>query len=98
MVGQVDIVVTPNPDRPDPVEQEEEVATEGERVEEEVDSEEEDNMPSTTRLKYSRFKGDGSQAVDDWLTEFESTALVNQEKPAAKQWIFQGVLKGEALK
>ena len=30
--------------------------------------------------------------------EFESTALANQEEPAAKQRIFQGVLKGEALK
>ena len=36
--------------------------------------------------------------MDDWLTEFESTALANQEELAAKQQIFQGVLKGEALK
>ena len=55
-------------------------------------------MPSTTRLKYSRFKGDGSQDVDDWLTEFESTALANQEEPATKQRIFYSMLKGEALK
>ena len=75
-----------------------EVAMGGERVKEESSSEDEDNMPSTIRLKYSRFKGDGSQDVDDWLTEFESTALANQEELAAKQWIFQGVLKGEALK
>ena len=36
--------------------------------------------------------------MDDWLTEFKSTALANQEELAAKQRIFQGVLKGEALK
>ena len=90
--------MTPSPDRSDPVGPEEEVATGGERVEEELSSEDEDNMLSTTRLKYSRFKGDGSQDVDDWLTEFESTALANQEELAAKQQIFQGVLKGEALK
>ena len=97
-MGQVEVVVTPSPDRPDSVGPEEEVATGGERVEEELSSEDEDNMPSTTRLKYSRFKGDGSQDVDDWLTEFESTTLANQEELAAKQRIFQGVLKGEALK
>ena len=34
-------------------------------------------MPSTTCLKYSWFKGDGSQDVDNWLTEFESMALAN---------------------
>ena len=98
VVGQVEVVVTPSPDRPDPVGPEEEVATGGERVEEELSSEDEGNMPSTTHLKYSRFKGDGSQDVDDWLTEFESTALANQEELAAKQRIFQGVLKGKALK
>ena len=97
-VGQVEVVVTPSPDRSDPVGPEVEVATGGERVEEESSSEDEDSMPSTTRLKYSRFKGDGSQDMDDWLTEFESTALANQEELAAKQRIFQGVLKGEALK
>ena len=98
VVGQVEVVVTPSPGRSDPVGPEEEVTTVGERVEEELSSEDEDNMPSTTRLKYSRFKGDGSQDVDDWLTEFKSTALANQEELAAKQRIFQGVLKGEALK
>ena len=55
-------------------------------------------MPSTTRLKYSRFKGDESQDVDDWLTEFKSTTAANQEEPAAVLRIFQGLLKGEALK
>ena len=65
VVGQVEVVVTPSPDRSDPVGLEEEVATGGERVEEVLSSEDKDNMPSTTRLKYSRFKGDGGQDVDD---------------------------------
>jgi hypothetical protein len=51
-----------------------------------------------TRLKYKRFKGDGNQDVDDWFSEFESTAVANQETEEAKQRIFQGLLKGEALK
>jgi hypothetical protein len=51
-----------------------------------------------TRLKYKRFKGDGHQDVDDWFSEFESTAVANQEAEEAKQRIFQGLLKGEALK
>ena len=63
-----------------------------------LSSEESNIMPSTTRLKYSRFKGDGSQDVDDWLTEFKSTVVANQEEPAAALRIFQGLLKGEALK
>ena len=50
------------------------------------------------RLRYKRFRGDGSQDADDWLCEFESTALANQENVAAQQRIFQGLLKGEALK
>ena len=57
-----------------------------------------DNMPNTTCLKYSRFRGDGSQDVDDWFCEFESTALVNQEDNEAKARIFEGLLKREALK
>ena len=65
VVGQVEVVVTPSPDRPDLVGPKEEVTMRGERVEEELSSEDDDNMPSTTRLKYSRFKGDGSQDVDD---------------------------------
>ena len=64
----------------------------------ELSSDESDIMPSTTRLKYSRFKGDGSQDVDDWLTEFKSTAIANQEESATILQIFQGLLKSEALK
>ena len=73
-------------------------AAEGEASVDELSSDDSDIMPSTTRLKYSRFKGDGSQDVDDWLTEFKSTAAANQEEPAASLRIFQGLLKGEALK
>ena len=51
-----------------------------------------------TRLRYKRFKGDGSQDVDDWLCEFNSTATANQEDRETKLRIFQGLLKGEALK
>jgi hypothetical protein len=51
-----------------------------------------------TRLKYKRFKGDGHQDVDDWSSVFECTAVANQEEDEAKQRIFQGLLKGEALK
>ena len=36
--------------------------------------------------------------VDDWFFEFKSIALENQEDLEAKQIIFQGLLKGEALK
>ena len=61
-------------------------------------SEDSDNMPTSTRLKYSRLRGDGSQDVDDWFCEFESTALANQEDNETKARIFQGLLRGEALK
>ena len=64
-MGQVEVVVTPSPSRSDPVGLEEEVTTVGKRVEEELSLEDEDNMPSTTCLKYSHFKGDGSQDMDD---------------------------------
>ena len=36
--------------------------------------------------------------MDDWFSEFESIALANQEELGSKQRIFQGLLKGEALK
>jgi hypothetical protein len=72
-----------NPDRQDP-------EPEGEGI-----GSEEETM---TRLKYKRFRGDGHQDVDDWFSEFESTAVANQEEDEAKHRIFQGLLKGEALK
>jgi hypothetical protein len=36
--------------------------------------------------------------VDDWFCEFKSIATANQEEPNSKKMIFQGLLKGEALK
>ena len=36
--------------------------------------------------------------MDDWFSEFESIALANQEELETKYRIFQGLLKGEALK
>ena len=91
------MIVTPGPDQaptaePEVEEEERKASVEG------LSSDESDIMPSTTRLKYSRFKGDGSQDVDDWLTKFQSTAIANQEEPATILRIFQGLLKGEALK
>ena len=96
-VGQVEVSVTPGPDQATPAGPE--VQEEGRRASvNELSSDESDIMSSTTRLKYSRFKGDGSQDVDDWLTEFQSTAIANQEEPGTILRIFQGLLKGEALK
>ena len=96
-IGQVEVSVTPGPDQTTPVGPE--VQEEERRASaDELSSDKSDIMPSTTRLKYSRFKGDGSQDVDDWLTEFQSTAIANQEEPATILQIFQGLLKGEALK
>ena len=95
IVGQVEVIVTPGPDQATPAEPE---VQEREAKMDELSSDDSDIMPSTTRLKYSRFKGDGSQDMDEWLTEFRSTAAANQEEPAATLRIFQGLLKGEALK
>ena len=79
--------MTPGPDQATPAESE--VQEEERRASaDELSSEESDIMPSTTRLKYSRFKGDGSQDVDDWLTEFKSTTIANQEEPATVLQIF----------
>ena len=58
-IGQVEVIVTPGPDQATPggpeVQEEERRASA-----DELSSDESDIMPSTTRLKYSRFKGDGS--------------------------------------
>ena len=96
-VGQVEVIVTPRPDQAPPTEPEVE-EEEREASGDGLSSYESDVMPSTTHLKYSRFKGDGSQDVDDWLTEFKSTVVANQEEPVAALRIFQGLLKGEVLK
>ena len=58
----------------------------------------ENAMVRSTRLKYERFRGDGHQDVNDWLGEFESMAIAEEEVEGAKRRIFQGLLKGEALK
>ena len=96
-VGQVEMIVTPRPDQTPPtgpeVEEEEREAS-GDRL----SLDESYTMPSTTRPKYSRFKGDGSQDVDNWLTKFKSIAIANQEEPTTILRLFQGFLKGEALK
>ena len=57
-----------------------------------------DQMAPNTRLKYTRFKGDGSQDVDDWFGEFEAIATANQEDEASRRRVFHGLLRGEALK
>lgn len=59
---------------------------------------EEPRMAPSTRLKYKQFRGNGKTDVDDWYGEFESTALANEENADSKHRIFQGLLKGEALK
>ena len=81
-VGQVEVIVTPELDEAPPVEPEVAEEERGASVDRLL-SDESDIMPSTTRLKYSRFKGDGSQDVDDWLTEFKFTIVANQEEPGA---------------
>lgn len=55
-------------------------------------------MAPSTRLKYSRIQGGGSQDADDWLCKFKSIATANQEDLESTRQIFQGILKGKALK
>ena len=57
------MVVTPKPDRVLTTKPKVEVEAEDMRKEDKVSSKESDTMPSTTRLKYSRFKGDGSTST-----------------------------------
>ena len=47
-------------------------------------SEDSDSMPTTTRLKYSRFRGDGSQDVDDWFPE-QMGFQIRQTRPGNLQ-------------
>ena len=102
VVHQEEETAASSPQAPDPQGQRERTPTPDREQGEEViigsDSEGaiSDDMP--TRLKYSKFRGDGRQDVDDWYSEFESIALANQEDEQIKQRIFQGLLKGEALK
>ena len=88
-VGQIEVIVMPGPDQATPAEPE--VQEEERRASaDELSSDESDIMPSTTRLKYSRFKGDRSQDVDDWLMEFKSTTIANQEEPVQSSGFFKG--------
>lgn len=50
-----------------------------------------------TRLKYNKFRCDGSQDADEWIKEFEVTIDANLEEPATRLRIFPGLLRGEAL-
>ncbi|KAG0572918.1 hypothetical protein KC19_VG134200 [Ceratodon purpureus] len=50
-----------------------------------------------SRLKYRKFKGDGWEDVDEWLSELDAMAAANQEDEAIKLRFFQGLLKKEAL-
>src|SRR5450759_4819144 len=36
-------------------------------------------MPPSFRIKYTRFKGDGSQDVDDWMEQYLATLATNDE-------------------
>jgi hypothetical protein len=49
------------------------------------------------RLKYNKFRCDGSQDADEWIKEFEVTIEANQEDPDTRSRIFPGLLRGEAL-
>ena len=51
----------------------------------------------STRLKYRKFRGDGREDVDEWLSEFNATANANLEDEPVKLRLFQGLLKKEAL-
>ena len=58
--------------QPDPVSSEEEQSVGEGRV-----------MVSNTRLRYSKFRGDRSKDVDEWMGEFEATSYANQEDQAS---------------
>ena len=90
----------PSPNRGSPREEAESIFSEETDRETELETEVAPNVPMapSTRLKYSSFRGDGNQDADDWFCEFESIATANQEDPDSKRRIFQGLLKGEALK
>ena len=70
--------MTPELDRVSLTKLEVEVEAEDTREEDEMSSEESNTMPSITCLKYSTFKGDGSQDVDDWLTIVTQTPKQTQ--------------------
>src|SRR5450759_3255104 len=50
-------------------------------------------------IKYTRFKGDGSQDVDDWMEQYLATLAANDEGDVeTTKRLFRGVIKGEALR
>jgi Retrotransposon gag protein/Zinc knuckle len=56
-------------------------------------------MPPSFRIKYTRFKGDGSQDVDDWMEQYLATLAANAEgDEETTKRLFRGVIEGEALK
>jgi hypothetical protein len=56
-------------------------------------------MPPSFRIKYNRFKGDGTQDVDDWMEQYLATLSANDEGDVGTtKRLFRGVIEGEALK
>lgn len=56
-------------------------------------------MPNVFRIKYTRFKGDGVQDVDDWMEQYLATLAANDEgdEDTTKR-LFRGLIDGEALR
>ena len=56
-------------------------------------------MPPSFWIKYSWFKGDGTQDVDDWMEQYLAILVANDEgdEKTIKR-LFCGVIEGEALK
>jgi hypothetical protein len=56
-------------------------------------------MPPSFRIKYTCFRGDGSQDVDDWMEQYLATFAANAERDAnTTKRLFRGVIEGEALR
>ncbi|CAM6128594.1 unnamed protein product [Calypogeia fissa] len=56
-------------------------------------------IPPSFRIKYTRFRGDGSQDVDDWMEQYLATLAANDEgdEDTTKR-LFRGLIDGEALR
>ena len=56
-------------------------------------------MPPSFRIKYSRFKGDGDQDVDDWMEQYLACLSANDEADLdTTKRLFRGLIEGEALR
>jgi hypothetical protein len=57
------------------------------------------NMPPLFQIKYSRFRGDGTQDVDDSMEQYLATLAANDEgdEDTTKR-LFRGLIDGEALR